>query len=189
MQVLFDVFPVIVFFVVYRLYGIYVATVAIIATMALQIAYQWFRHGKVNKMFLISGIAVAILGGITLILRNPLFIQWKATIVNWLFAAAFLGSQFIGDKTLVERVMGHAVQLEAPFWRQLNLMWVVAFAALGAANLYVVYHYSEQVWVNFKLFGMTGLLLLVAILQAVWIAVRTAPDDTRPEADEPRSEK
>jgi intracellular septation protein len=140
-------------------------------------------------MFLVSGIAVTILGGITLVLRNPLFIQWKVSIVNWLFAAAFLGSQFVGDKTLVERMMGHAVQLDARFWRQLNLMWVVAFAALGAANLYVVYHFSESVWVDFKLFGMTGLLLLVAILQAVWIALRTAPAGARPEADESRSEK
>jgi intracellular septation protein len=189
MQVLFDVFPVIVFFVVYRIQGIYTATVAIIATMALQIAYQWFRYGKVNKMFLISGIAVTILGAITLALRNPLFIQWKATIVNWLFAAAFLGSQFIGDKTLIERVMGHAVQLDAAFWRQLNVMWVVAFAALGAANLYVVYHFSEAVWVDFKMFGMTGLLLLVAILQAVWIALRTAPQEARAEANESRPEK
>jgi intracellular septation protein len=189
MQVLFDVFPVIVFFVVYRFQGIYAATVAIIATMALQIAYQWFRYGKVNRMFLISGIAVAILGAITLALRNPLFIQWKATIVNWLFAAAFLGSQFIGDKTLIERVMGHAVQLEAAFWRQLNLMWVVVFVALGAANLYVVYHFSEAVWVDFKMFGMTGLLLLVAILQAVWIALRTAPQEARAEANESQSEK
>jgi len=189
MQVLFDVFPVIVFFVVYRLQGIYAATAAIIATMALQIAYQWLRYRKVNKMFLASGIVVALLGGITLALRNPLFIQWKPTIVNWLFAAAFLGSQLIGDKTLVERVMGHAVQLDGRFWRQLNLVWVAAFAALGAANLYVVYHFSESVWVNFKLFGMTGLLLLVAIGQAVWIATRTAPVEARVEANESRSDK
>ena len=187
MQALFDVFPVIVFFVVYRFQGIYAATVAIIVTMALQIAYQWLRYRKVNKMFLVSGIAVAILGAITLALRNPLFIQWKATIVNWLFAAVFLGSQFVGDKTLIERVMGHAVQLDAPFWRQLNLMWVGTFAALGAANLYVVYHFSEAVWVDFKMFGMTGLLLLVAIVQAVWIALRTAP--TTAEANESQSEK
>jgi intracellular septation protein len=175
MQVLFDVLPVIVFFVVYRFSGIYAATAAIMATMALQIAYQWFRHGKVNHMFLASGIVVCILGAITLALRNPLFIQWKPTIVSWLFAAAFLSSQFIGRQTLVERVMGQAVQLEATFWRQLNLIWVATFAALGAANLYVVYHFPEAIWVDFKLFGMTGLPLLVAVAQAVWIALRTAP--------------
>jgi intracellular septation protein len=119
----------------------------------------------------------------------PLFIQWKPTIVNWLFAAAFLGSQLVGEKTLVERVMGHAVQLDSRFWRQLNLMWVAAFAALGAANLYVVYHFSESVWVNFKLFGMTGLLLLVAIAQAVWIGLRTAQVAPAAEVNESRSEK
>src|SRR5262245_36501504 len=135
MQLLFDVFPVIVFFVAYRLYGIYAATAAIIVTMAVQIAYQWLRYRKVNRMFLVSGILVALFGGITLVLRNPIFIQWKPSIVNWLFAAAFLGSQFIGSKTLIERVMGHAVQLEPAFWRQLNVMWVIAFLGLGAANL------------------------------------------------------
>jgi intracellular septation protein len=177
MQVLFDIFPVVVFFVVYRFSGIYAATAAIMTTMAAQIAYQWFRHGKVNKMFLASGIVVGILGAITLALRNPLFIQWKPTIVSWLFAAVFLGSQFIGRQTLVERIMGQAVQLEPSFWRQLNMTWFATFAVLGALNLYVVYHFPEAIWVNFKLFGMTGLPLLVAVAQAVWIGLRAAPGE------------
>jgi len=181
MQVLFDVFPVIVFFVVYRLSGIYAATAAIMVTMAVQIAYQWFRHGKVNQMFLASGIVVAILGAITLALRNPLFIQWKPTIASWLFAAAFLGSRFVGNQTLVERIMGQAVQLEAAFWRQLNWVWVVTFAVLGVVNLYVVYHFSEQIWVDFKLFGITGITVLVAVGQALWIASRMAPGQPTPE--------
>src|SRR5262245_14234677 len=174
MQLLFDVFPVVVFFVVYRFYDIYTATVAIIVTMAVQIAYQWLRYRKVNRMFLVSGILVAVFGGITLVLRNPIFVQWKPTVVNWLFAVVFLGSQFVGPKTLIERVMGHAIELEPAFWRQLNVMWVVAFFGLGAANLYVVYNFSEKTWVDFKLFGMTGLLLLVAVSQAVWISLKTA---------------
>jgi intracellular septation protein len=182
MQVLFDLFPVIVFFVVYRFAGIYAATAAIMVTMAVQIAYQWFRYGKVNQMFLASGIIVAILGAITLALRNPLFIQWKPTIASWLFAGAFLGSRFIGSQTLIERIMGQAVPLAPGFWRQLNWIWVVTFAALGAVNLYVVYHFSEEIWVDFKLFGITAITLLVAVGQAVWIASRTSPG-------EPTSEK
>ena len=181
MQVLFDVFPVIVFFVVYRFSGIYAATAAIMATMAVQIAYQWFRHGKVNQMFLASGIIVAILGAITLALRNPLFIQWKPTIASWLFAAAFLGSRFVGKLTLVERIMGQAVQLPPAFWRQLNWIWVVTFAVIGVVNLYVVYHFSEQIWVDFKLFGITGMTLLVAVGQGLWIASRMAPGEPTPE--------
>jgi intracellular septation protein len=177
MQLLIDFFPIIVFFVVYRMYGMYAATAAIIVAMALQIGYQWVRHRKVNKMLLVSGALVALLGGITLTLRDPLFIQWKPTIVNWLFAAAFLGSQLFGEKTLTERVMGHAVQLEPTLWRQLNLMWVANFTVLGAANLYVVYNFDEETWVNFKLFGMIGLSLLTAVGQAIWISSRTSHSD------------
>jgi intracellular septation protein len=177
MKLLFDFFPIIVFFVVYRIAGMYAATAAIIAAMALQIGYQWVRHRKVNNMLLISGLLVAALGGVTLALRNPLFIQWKPTIVNWLFAAAFLGSQLFGAKTLTERVMGHAIELEPAVWRQLNIMWVVNFLVLGAANIYVVYNFDEATWVNFKLFGMLGLSLLTAVGQAVWISSRTAHSD------------
>lgn len=174
MQLLIDFFPIIVFFVVYKIAGMYWATGAIIVAMGLQMGVQWVRERKVSKMLLVSTLFVALLGGITILFRNPLFIQWKPTVVNWLFAVAFLGSQYIGDKNLTERVMGHAIQLEASIWRQLNWMWVINFAFLGAANLFVVYNFSEETWVNFKLFGMLGLTLLTAIGQALWIASKTA---------------
>ena len=173
MQLLIDFFPIVVFFVVYKLAGIYWATGAIIVAMGLQMGVQWLRERKVSRMLLVSTALVALLGGVTLVLRNPLFIQWKPTVVNWLFAAAFLGSEFIGKRNLTERVMGHAVQLEPAMWRQLNLIWVVNFAFLGAANLFVVYNFDEDTWVNFKLFGMLGLTLLTAIGQAFWIAAKT----------------
>ena len=114
MQALFDLLPAVVFFVAYRFFGIYAATAAIMATMALQLAYQWFRHRKVTKLFLVTAIVVWVFGAITLILRNPLFIQWKPTIVNWFFALAFLGSHVIGQrKTLIERTMGEAFAARA----------------------------------------------------------------------------
>lgn len=174
MQLLIDFFPIVVFFVVYKLAGIYWATGAIIVAMCAQMGVQWIRERKVSRMLLISTALVAALGGVTLLFRNPLFIQWKPTVVNWLFAAAFLGSQFIGKRNLTERVMGHAVQLDATMWRQLNLIWVANFAILGAANLFVVYNFDENTWVNFKLFGMLGLTLLTAIGQAFWIASKTS---------------
>jgi len=172
MQLLFDFIPLIAFFVAYLLFGLYVATAVIIVAVALQIAYQWFRHGKVNKMLLISGVLVAVFGGITLVLRNPLFIQWKVTVVNWLFAAAFLGSQLFGQKTFTERLMGHAVELAPAVWRQLNTLWVINFAVIGALNLYVMYNYDEQTWVYFKTWGMIGLSVLMAVGQALWISSR-----------------
>lgn len=178
MQLLFDFLPLIVFFAAYRLYDLYVATAVLMVTMALQLAYQWLRHRKVNKMLLISTLLVAVFGGITLAVRNPVFIQWKVTVVNWLFAAAFLGSQLFSAKTLTERVMGHAIELEAPLWRQLNTIWVVNFAALGALNLFVMYNFDEATWVLFKSWGMIGLSLLTAVGQAVWISARTSHQQT-----------
>jgi intracellular septation protein len=174
MQILIDFLPIIVFFGAYKYAGMFAATGALMAAMALQIAIQWFRQGSVNKMLLASGVLVGVFGGITLAFRDPIFIQWKPTIVNWLFAAAFLGSRYIGDRTLTERMMGHAIELDRIMWRQLNLMWIGNFAFLGAANLYVVYNFDEATWVNFKLFGMLGLTLVMALTQAVWIAVRTS---------------
>ena len=181
MQLLFDFFPLLVFFAAYMVYDLYVATAAIMVAIWLQIAYQWLRHRKVNKMLLVSGILVGVLGGITLALRNPLFIQWKVTVVNWLFAAAFLGSRYFGSKTLIERIMGHAVTLNDHMWRQLNTLWVVNFAVIGALNLYVMYNFDEQTWVYFKTWGMIGLSLLMAVGQAIWISSRATdgPTDER----------
>lgn len=179
MQLLFDFFPIVVFFVAYWTYGIYAATAAIMVAMVLQIGYQWLRHRKVSKMLLISGGLVVLFGGVTLFLRNPLFIQWKVTIVNWLFGAAFLGSQLVGEKTLTQRIMGHAIELDRRVWRQLNLIWVANFVVLGAANLYVMYNFDEATWVNFKSFGTIGLTLITVIGQAIWISVR-APNAAPP---------
>ena len=173
MQLLLDFFPLIVFFAAYLLYDLYVATAAIMIAIALQIAYQWLRHRKVNKMLLISGALVLVFGSITLALRNPLFIQWKVTVVNWLFAAAFLGSQLFSEKTFTQRMMGHAIELEPALWRQLNILWVVNFAVIGALNLYIMYNFDEQTWVYFNTWGMIGLSLLMAVGQAIWISSRT----------------
>jgi intracellular septation protein len=178
MQLLFDFLPLAAFFAAYIAFDLYVATATIMVVIALQIAYQWFRHGKVNKMLLISGVLVGVFGAITLILRNPIFIQWKVTVVNWLFAAAFLGSQLFTAKTFTERLMGHAVELEPALWRQLNTLWVVNFAVIGAINLYVMYNFDEQTWVYFKTWGMMGMSLLMAVGQALWISSRTSDRST-----------
>jgi intracellular septation protein len=178
MQALFDLLPAVVFFLVYRFFGIYTATAAIMAIMALQLAYQWLRHRKVPKLFLATAVLVWVFGAITLILRNPLFIQWKPTIVSWFFALAFLGSHFVGQKkTLIERTMGETLELDPALCRQLSVMWIVAFALIGIVNLYVVYHFPEEVWVDFKVFGITGLTLLVAVIQGFWVYFKSARGD------------
>lgn len=181
MRILVDFLPIIIFFVAYKYAGVYVATGAIIIAMTLQIAFQWYRDKKVNKMLLISAILVSVFGGITLLVRDPIFIQWKPTVVNWLFALVFLGSRYIGSKTLAEKMMGQAIELETKIWHQLNLMWVGNFVFLGGANLYVVYNYDEATWVNFKLFGMLGLTLLMVIIQVFWITMQTSERKQKPQ--------
>jgi len=179
MQLLLEFFPLIAFFVAFVTFDLYVATATLIVAMALQIAYQWFRHRKVNKMLLISGALVAVFGGLTLALRNPLFLQWKVTVVNWLFAAGFLGSQLFGRATVVERILGHAAELDKASWRQLNTVWIVTFAVIGALNLYIMYNFDLRVWAYFKTWGLIGMSLLLIFGSALWISSRA----TEPGAD------
>lgn len=170
MKLLLDFFPVIAFFIAYKAFDIYVATSVLIVTFLAQFLFDWRRNGKINKMHLTSLVLVLIFGGITLFLRDEKFIQWKPTVVNWLFAAAFLLTPIFTKKTLVQRLMEKTVELAPRLWAQLNLMWVVFFLLSGAANLYVVYHYDEETWVNFKLFGMLGMTFVFILLQGVWLS-------------------
>lgn len=172
MQLFVDFFPLIIFFVVYKLTDIMWATAAIIVATLLALGIHWLRTRTINRMQLISGSLVAVFGGITLMLGDGIFIQWKPTIVYALFAIAFLASQFIGTKTIVERLMGEAIALQLADWRVLNVMWVVFFAVMAVLNLYVVYNFDEATWVNFKLFGTLALTILMIIMQAVWISRR-----------------
>src|SRR5690606_2677200 len=168
MQVLIDFLPIIVFFVVYKIEGIYAATGALIVATGIQVAVQWFRQRTVNKLLLVSAGIVAVMGGITLALKNPVFIQWKVTVVYWLLATAFLVGATVLKKTLMERSMGHALELPRRMWRQMDLIWAVTFGALGAANIVVMYNYDQDTWVDFKVFGALGVTLVVLIAQVVW---------------------
>jgi len=171
MKILLDFLPVIVFFAVYKFTNdILLATAVLIPATLLQMLYSWKVQGKIEKMQLVTLVLVVLLGGATLAFQDKAFIQWKPTIVNWLFAVGFLATQFIGDKTVVERLMGSSMELPKAVWSRLNLAWVVFFVAVGIVNLYVAYNFSEEIWVDFKLFGMLGLTILFIILQGLYIA-------------------
>lgn len=174
MKFLFDFFPVVAFFVAFyipedRSQAIYLATgVAIIASFVQVIAY-WLLTRKFEKMHLITLAILVVLGGATLILQDERFIKWKPTAVNWLFAVVLLGAQVFFRKNLVQRMMEHAVDLPQRIWNKLNISWAVFFAVTGLANLYVAYTFSDEIWVNFKLFGILGLTLLFAIGQGFYM--------------------
>lgn len=178
MKFLFDFFPIALFFIAYKMEGIFVATaVAIVATIV-QISIVWYKKRKFENTHLITLALVVIFGGLTLILQDEMFIKWKPTVLNWLFGAVFFGSQYYGSKTITERMMGKSVTLAIPVWIHLNFSWVVFFFALGFVNLYVVYNFDTDTWVNFKLFGMMGLTLLFVVIQAIFLARHIQTDNS-----------
>ena len=172
MQFLFDLLPVIAFFVAYKLADIYVATGVLIVGVLIQTLASWIRFRKVSPMLLTSALLVLVFGGLTLLIHDAVFIKWKPTIVNWLFAIAFLAAHYLRGPTLVERLMGENVQLQAGDWTRRNFACVAFFLFAGALNLWVAFRFDEATWVNFKLFGLMGLTLVFALAQGVWISRR-----------------
>lgn len=182
MKFLFDFFPILLFFAAYHLAGIYVATAVAMAASVVQIGAGWFIRKKVERMHWISTGLILVFGGMTLILHNPHFIMWKPTILNWLFALVFAGSAFIGAKPLVQRMMEHVLQVPTPIWHRVNWAWVLFFIVSGVANIVVAYRFSEDTWVNFKLFGLMGMTFVFMIAQGIYLArfaeqTETAGDD------------
>ncbi|QOJ31471.1 MAG: septation protein A [Gammaproteobacteria bacterium] len=180
MQSLIDLLPVVLFYVAYKFSDFRTAIAVMMVAMTLQVALTWLITRRVHRMTLISAGLVVGLGGISLLLRNELIFKWKPTILFWVFAIVFLGSQFIGAKPIAQRFVESAskdaLSIPADDWRTLNIMWVAFFALVGALNLYVAYSFPEDVWVNFKLFGLTGLTLLFALVQAFWLSRHEARD-------------
>lgn len=177
MKILFDLFPVILFFIAYKMYDIYVATgVAIIATLV-QVGYLYARHKRVEKIHLITLALIVILGGATILLQNEAFIAWKPTIVNWGFAAVFLASHYVfSNKPIVRRMMESLIQLPDQVWVKLSYMWIAFFTVSGLINLWVYYNFSLDAWVNFKLFGLMGLTFAFILIQGVYISRYTQED-------------
>lgn len=217
MKLLVDFFPIILFFITYHQAGVLTSVPAIgnlfsptthetvVATMLatavaivasfIQVGGYWLKSHKVEKMHLFSLALITILGGITIAFGDPAFIQWKPTVLNWVFAGAFLASQFIGKKSLVHRMMGSQISLPENIWKRLNLSWVAFFFISGLANIYVAFYYATELdektrmdtWVNFKLFGLLGLTLIFIIAQAFYLAKYITPVEETVENNEENS--
>ncbi|MDP6189830.1 MAG: septation protein A [Gammaproteobacteria bacterium] len=186
MKLILDFFPIVIFFIVYKLTGdLITATAVLIPATVLQIAYTKWSTGKVEKMQLATLVLVVFFGGMTVLLKDGVFIKWKPTVVNWLFAIVFLVTQFIGQKPMVQRIMESGIKLPAQAWRGLNLAWVGFFASMGLINLYVAFNFSEDVWVDFKLFGMLGLTLVFIVAQGFYMTRHMAH---QPEANQNEEE-
>lgn len=169
MKLLFDYFPIICFFIAYKFWGIYTATAVTIAACVLQNVVYWLKNRRFEKLHVITLAVVALLGGLTLFFHNAIFIKWKPSIIYWAFAMALLISQWFTHKNIIFRMLGDKVTLPPIVWNRLNAAWAIFFVLMGFLNIYVVYHYDTNAWVNFKLFGTLGLTLLFIIAQACYM--------------------
>ena len=169
MKLLLDFFPIILFFVAFKFAGIYVATgVAIAATIG-QIGWLRYRTGKTEPMQWVSLAVIVLFGGLTIALHNETFIKWKPTVLYWLMAGTLMAGQLIFRKNLLKSMMGSQLELPEAAWRVTNWSWIVFFGLMGVANLWVAFHYDTDIWVNFKLFGGMGLMVVFVIGQALYL--------------------
>jgi intracellular septation protein len=194
MKLLFDLFPVILFFATFKyseknpeaaagwmnaLLGgavdlkqapILLATVVVIAATVAQIAWVHFRHGRVDKMLWVSLGLVVVFGGLTLVFQDETFIKWKPTILYWVFAGSLAFAALVLRKNPVRAMLGEQLTLPDAVWTRVNFSWVAFFVFMGALNLFVAFNFPTDTWVNFKLFGGMGLLLLFVLGQGLLLA-------------------
>ena len=195
MKLLFDLFPVILFFGAFKyaekspelaaswvasLLGgaavdvkqapILLATIVVIVATMAQIAWVHFRHGKVDKMLWVSLVLVTVFGGMTLAFQDETFIKWKPTILYWVFAGSMAFAALVLKKNPIKAMLGEQMTLPEPVWGKVNLSWIAFFLFMGALNLIVAFNFPTDTWVNFKLFGGMGLLLLFVLGQGLMLA-------------------
>lgn len=178
-----DFIPLLLFFIVYKLDpravdfaghsltvgGIYSATAVLIISSLVVYGALFVSQRKLEKSQWLTLIACLVFGSLTLAFHSETFLKWKAPVVNWLFALAFIGSHFIGDRLLIKRIMGHAINLPELIWTRLNIAWIAFFLFCGAANLFVAFTFQEY-WVDFKVFGSLGMTLLFLIGQGIYLS-------------------
>ncbi|MEO8400801.1 MAG: septation protein A [Gammaproteobacteria bacterium] len=174
LNMFYDFIPILLFFFAFKFYGIYVATVVGIVATALQVVITTVWKKKLDTKQLVTLGVFVVFGGLTLYFHNPLFVKWKPTVIFWIFGLVFLLSHLIGKKPLIQRMMEKAMEsnqkLPDRVWKKMNIAWAVFFILLGTTNLYIAYHFSTDVWVNFKFYGIFGLLVIFSVLQALCLS-------------------
>ncbi|CAN1572533.1 COG2917 Intracellular septation protein A [Burkholderiaceae bacterium] len=176
---LFDLFPLILFFVAYRFADIYVATAVAIAAAVLQILWIKLTRKPIETMHWINFAVIVFFGGATLWLQNEAFIKWKPTVLYWLFGVVLLVSKYLLGKNLMQKLLGTKVSMPDLAWNKLNLSWALFFMIAGGLNLFVAFSglFTESQWVNFKVFGLMALLIVFVIAQSIWLGKHMQQDE------------
>ena len=186
MHLLLEFAPLLAFFLTYYIAGIYTATAVLMVAMAAVLVVDYIRERRIPPMHGLSAVLIFAFGAATLVLHDRHFIQLKATVFYWIAALAFLGSFWIGQRTLAERMLGAAfsdhAQVPPNLWRRLNGMWVAFAVALGGLNLLIASYASERVWVYCKAIGLPVLTLIFIGAQVTWLMRRSDTTQAEPSA-------
>ena len=153
------------------------ATVVVVVATLLQIGFLLLTRRKVHAMLWVTFGTVTVLGAATVWFHNPTFIKWKPSVLYWAEAFIFWASQTLFGKNLLQSVLDEQLQLPAPVWQRLNVAWIAFFAAMGVVNLYVAYNFSTSTWASFKVFGITGVMLIFLLAQGFYLARYVKEDD------------
>lgn len=170
MKLLFDFFPIVLFFLFFKLFGIYTATMVTMVASILQVLICWLKNRRVDTVYQLTFIFVVVLGSATLFFHNPVFIKWKPTVVYWISAGALMINYWMGKTNLLQKLMGKTMTLPTLAWNRLSFSWATFLFLMGMANLYVAYFYTTDIWVNFKFFGGLGLTIVFVLIQAIYLS-------------------
>ena len=185
MKLFLDFFPIALFFVAFKLWGIFTATaVAIVATIVL-LMWAWRKNGHIEPMQWVSLGVIVVFGGATLLTHDETFIKWKPSILYWLMGGVLLGGQVLFKRNLLMKIMSAQLNLPDPIWLRLLFAWVAFFAVMGVVNLWVAFNFDTDTWVNYKLFGGMGLMIVFVLLQAMYLSRHIKLEDTEKSAGEP----
>lgn len=158
------------FIAAYYWQGIYFATGVLMVGSVVTVAASWLLTRKVKPILLVTLVLSLVLGGATLLFRDPMFIKWKFSVVEWLFGAMLLGGRFLGKKSFIRLAMEDGMKMPEPVWARLDLMWAGFFLFLGTLNVYVMFAYDTDAWVRFKLYGSTALIVVFALAQSLYLS-------------------
>lgn len=172
MKQAFEFAPVAVFAAVYFLADIYAATAALMVAVAAQVLFYRLRKWPITRQIWLVFWAAMLFGGATLLLRNPLFIQWKPTIFYWILAVATIGSLYVGRGDYIERSLGGTLKLSKTGWRDVAWIWAIGCVLFGCLNLYVAWEFSEEAWVAYKLASGFAMPLVLVLAATGWLALR-----------------
>lgn len=176
MKLLFDLFPVILMFVTFKMFDIYVATAVAIAAVIAQIGYLKLKKQPIAPMMWVGAGIIVVAGGATIFFKNELFIKWKPTILYCLMALAIGVSQFLLKKNPIAVMFNNQIKAPDTLWKKLSLAWIVFLLVLAALNLYVAFNFSTDAWMNFKLFGAFGAMIVFITAQMFWLYPYLADD-------------